>query len=444
MHLRLRASRLIALAIAAIVVAATFAIAAPAFAADSTAPQISVTDILSQLDQLQNMTVEEDVCAKCHANYDPAASFATDIKFSHGYHLKMQCSDCHTKFPHQKNGTARPTMKICMNCHGLYHGPQGIIAKANCDACHNTPKAQLACPYSNIPDWAGKGHVAKGTTDTTKDCMMCHQQSDCVTCHEQNSILWSPKDGWAYDPGEATGPKDGCYACHGDSQLLAPVNGVNQTFQVTGVTDSVHYQLTCQQCHPDFRYDATPGVTNLWNVNAGLQCGVCHQTQKDPKLSQPVADYEKSIHAQKIRNGDYTAATCASCHGGHFIYSLDTADGKARMHGDAYRVCARCHVEQYDSFNDYYHGQPYKDGASDAPACWQCHGSHDILPKADPSSSVNMANLGATCGQPGCHKGSTEAFASQASQLIHRKVQAQADNPLVQLIAKIKGAIGLQ
>jgi ribosomal protein L31 len=443
MRLRHRTSRLLALATAASVLVAMFVIATPAHAADTSSQQIPVADILQQLDQLQNMTVEEDVCAKCHANYDPAASFATDIKFSHGYHVKMQCSDCHTKFPHQKSGTQRPTMKICMNCHGLYHGPQGIIAKANCDACHNTPKWQLSCPYNNIQDWAGKGHVAKGTTDTNNDCMMCHTQDDCVTCHEQNNILWSPKGGWAYDPGEDWGPKSGCYACHGNSTLLAPVGGVNQSFQVTGLSDSVHYDVTCQQCHPDFRYDSTPGITKLWNVNAGLQCGVCHQSQKDQKLSQPVSDYEKSVHAQKLRQGDYTAATCASCHGGHFIYSLDTADGKARMHGDAYRVCARCHQTQWDTFNDYYHGQPYKDGAPDAPSCWQCHGSHFVLQKADPNSSVNLKNLGQTCGQPGCHKGSTEQFASQASQLIHRKVQTQASNPLVQLIAKIRAAIGL-
>jgi hypothetical protein len=448
MHLRHRVSRLLAVALAASTVAVVMLVAVPAFADDATTPQISVTDILGQLDQLQNMQVEEDVCAKCHANYDPAANFATDIKFSHGYHLKMQCSDCHTKFPHQKSGTQRPTMKICMNCHGLYHGPQSILAKANCDACHNTPKWQLSCPYNNIPDWAGKGHVAKGTTDTNSDCMMCHQQSDCVTCHEQQNILWAPTNGWAYDPGEPDA-KAGCYACHGDSTLLAPVGGTNQSFQVTGVTDSVHYQLTCQQCHPDFNYSGATGTTKLWNVNAGIQCGTCHQNLKnasnpsDTHLSQPVADYEKSIHAQKIRNGDYTAATCASCHGGHFIYTLDTAEGKARMHGDAYRVCARCHATQYDSFNDYYHGQPYKDGASDAPACWQCHGSHLILNHADKNSTIYAGNLGATCGQPGCHKGSTEQFAAQAAQLIHRKTQAQTDNPLLQLISKVKGAIGL-
>jgi ribosomal protein L31 len=424
--------------------AALMVVVTPALADDTSSQQADVTAILTQLDQLQNMTVEEDICAKCHANYDPAPSFATEIKFSHGYHLKMQCSDCHTKFPHQKSGTQRPTMQICMNCHGLYHGPQSIIAKANCDACHNTPKWQLACPYENIPNWAGKGHVAKGTSGTNDDCMMCHQQSDCVNCHQAQSIMWAPKNGWAYDPGEDNGPKSGCYACHGNSTLVAPVGGANYSFQIVGLDTSVHYQITCQQCHPDFNYTGQQGITKLYNVNAGLQCGTCHQTLADPKLSNPVSDYEKSIHAAQIRKGDYTAATCASCHyRPHNIQSLDTPDGKAAMHADAQGVCAQCHQDKYSSFNDYYHGQPYKDGAPDAPACWQCHGSHLILQSANPASSVNMDNLGKTCGQIGCHKGSNEQFASQAAQLIHRKVDAANTNPIVQIISNIKGAIGL-
>jgi len=440
MHLRHSLKQLLAIVMVVAAVTATLAVAAPAFAASSTTPQLSVTDLLGQL---QNSEVEKDVCMSCHNTLDPAATFAADVKFSHGYHIRMQCSDCHSKFPHQKTGTQRPTMKICMNCHGVRHGPQGIIAKDNCDACHNTPRWQMTCPHNNVPDWAGKGHVALGTSNLNSECMMCHQPTDCTTCHDRMNVVWQPANGWDYDPGESDGAKSGCYACHGDATLQATIQGGTQSFQVTGVSDSVHYQLTCQQCHPDFRYDDKPAATPLWNINAGIQCGVCHQTLKTQKDAAPVAEYDKSIHAQQINNGNYDAATCASCHGGHFIYSLDTPDGKARMHESAYRTCGTCHKTQWATFDDYYHGQPYKDGAPDAPACWQCHASHDILPQKDPASTVNMANLGQTCGQPGCHKGSNEQFASQAGQLIHRKVQAEQQNWLMEEIAKIRGAIGI-
>ena len=72
MHFRQRLARMLASALAAAVLAAVGLYAAPASAADLSATRIPVADILSQLDQLQNMQVEEDVCAKCHATYDPA------------------------------------------------------------------------------------------------------------------------------------------------------------------------------------------------------------------------------------------------------------------------------------------------------------------------------------------------------------------------------------
>jgi cytochrome b subunit of formate dehydrogenase len=43
-----------------------------------------------------------------------------------------------------------------------------------------------------------------------------------------------------------------------------------------------------------------------------------------------------------------------------------------------------------------------------AANCSSCHGVHDILPSSDPRSTVNRANLGATCGK--CHTGVTQKF----------------------------------
>jgi hypothetical protein len=308
----------------------------------------------------------------------------------------------------------------------------GTIAKGECPACHVTPRWQMSCPYAKTTaDWAGKGHVTLGETKLNTDCMRCHTEPNCTTCHDNKGVVWTPTTGWDYDSG------NGCQSCHGSSNLLKQTNGMAKSFQVTGLEESAHRDITCQQCHPDYRYDDKPAATKLWNVNAGIQCGVCHQNAKDEKNRAPVALYEKSIHAEKIREGDYKSATCGSCHGGHFIYRLDTAEAKARMHGSALRVCARCHPVQYASYNDYYHGKAYKEGALDSPACWQCHKSHDILPAADPQSSVSAKNVGATCGQEGCHKGSNEQFGADAGSLIHRKTEAQKTNPIVDFFTNL-------
>ncbi len=436
-----RTGKLVARTLVVAVFALTVALASAAFAADQEAPQTSVSDVIQQL---ANSPVYEAECtALCHANIANTKNYASSINFSHAYHILLQCSDCHTRFPHRKSGTELPQMKGCFNCHGLRHGPKGIIAADACQDCHKTPRWQMSCPYGNEPQWESTGHVEKGKVPS-KDCSMCHKPAECVDCHEQKGVKWEPEKGWAYDPGEDSGPKSGCLACHANATLLKTIGGGTQSFQVSGLDMTAHAELTCQQCHPDYRYDDQKAATPLWNVNAGLQCGTCHQTLKEPNLSQPVAEYNQSTHAEQINQSNWESATCGSCHGGHYIYRLDTEEASAAMHASAYRTCARCkqHGTDYSTYNDYYHGRAYKKGAPDAPACWQCHEAHLILPKSDPKSSVYPTNLGETCGQPGCHKGSTEKFAAAAGQLIHQKGKAQEENPVLQFISSIQGMIG--
>ena len=437
---RARANRLAA-ALVAVAFAVSLAIASTAFAADAEPAQTPA----DMLQQLASSPVYEGECTiLCHANISATKNYANEIKFSHGHHILMQCSDCHQRFPHRQSGTERPTMKGCYNCHGLRHGPRGVLAKGECEACHNTPRWQLR-PAFHVNDWAGKPHVKPSEGELNTRCMMCHQASDCVTCHDQKGIRWEPKTNWDYDPSVSDGSsRSGCLACHGNTTLLKSLAGGNKSFQVSGLETSAHRDITCQGCHADYRYDDKPAITKLWTVNAGLQCGTCHQDSKDESNRAPVAIYEKSVHAAKIRDGNYDSATCASCHGGHFIQRIDSAEASAAMHASAYRTCARCkqHGDEYETFNDYYHGRAYKKGADDAPACWQCHESHGILPANDPQSSVYQANLGATCGQPGCHKGSNETFTNAAGKLIHQKVAAQKENPVLQFVANIKGMIG--
>ncbi len=133
-------TRRLTIALTAVAFAASLAVASAAFAADQD-PQQTPTDVLPQL---ANSPVYEGECtALCHANIANTKNYANEIIFSHGNHILMQCSDCHPRFPHRQSGTEKPTMKGCFNCHGLRHGPRGIIAKGECEACHLTPSWQL-------------------------------------------------------------------------------------------------------------------------------------------------------------------------------------------------------------------------------------------------------------------------------------------------------------
>ena len=438
---RARTHRL-TIVLAAVAFAASLVVASAAFAADP-APAQTPTDVLTQL---ANSPVYEGECtALCHANIANTKNYANEIIFSHGNHILMQCSDCHQRFPHRPSGTERPTMKGCWNCHGLRHGPRGVLAKGECEACHITPSGSFV-RHSTPPTGRLTAPCQARGGASQHQCMMCHKAADCVTCHDQKGIKWQPKNGWDYDPSLSDGSsRSGCLTCHGNATLLKSLGGGNKSFQVTGVEDSAHRDITCQQCHPDYRYDDKPAATKLWNVNAGIQCGTCHQDAKKESDRAPVALYNKSIHAEQINAGNYDSATCASCHGGHFIQRLDSAEASAAMHASAYRTCARCkqHGTAYETYNDYYHGRAYKKGAADAPACWQCHESHDILPKNDPA--VERLR-----GQP-----RRDLWSARLPQGLEREVRSRsrpadppegrpcrAANPVLQFVSNIRGMIG--
>jgi hypothetical protein len=425
---------------------ASLAFASAAFAV---AAEVEIND--EQLIVRLGDKVYAENCNPCHGSIADTDNFAGEIIFRHGYHQLVACSACHSRFPHRPEGTERPTMQGCFDCHGLKHGPMGELARGNCDACHRTPVDKLR-PVSHTWDWAKKPHVEPGSKRFQTQCMMCHDEKGCTDCHDNLGIRWDPGVPYTFDS------NTGCLSCHGDENLTKTSGGQPKSYQVLGVQQSAHRGLTCQQCHKDYRYeDDAVDPTPLWNVNAGLACRDCHANpamfteDQAARNATVIEEYDNSTHAEALsdwmvgtlrtpdrRSNTTQPPTCADCHGGHYIQKLDTDLARQVMHGSAYRVCARCHQEEYDSYDDYYHGAAYKRGASDSPACWECHGSHDILPSSNPDSMVSSQNLAATCGIEGCHSGSDEAFVVRAGDLIHRKVEAADANPLRRVLSRIR------
>jgi hypothetical protein len=71
--------------------------------------------------------------------------------------------------------------------------------------------------------------------------------------------------------------------------------------------------------------------------------------------------------------------------------------------------CGTCHKESMRTYRDGFHGQASKLGFTRVAACKDCHGAHDVLPKADPRSRVADANRAQTCAR--CHEGASPSFA---------------------------------
>lgn len=67
--------------------------------------------------------------------------------------------------------------------------------------------------------------------------------------------------------------------------------------------------------------------------------------------------------------------------------------------------CATCHDDVAAIYAGSLHGRRVAAGDPNAPSCADCHGAHDILPPAEPTSRVNRFNIPLMCG--GCHKEGT-------------------------------------
>ena len=63
--------------------------------------------------------------------------------------------------------------------------------------------------------------------------------------------------------------------------------------------------------------------------------------------------------------------------------------------------CTHCHEKEAEDYATSIHGVSHLLGASGAANCWDCHGSHGILPVKDPASPVFKLNLPLTCAK--CH-----------------------------------------
>ena len=232
--------------------------------------------------------------------------------------------------------------------------------------------------------------------------------------------------------------KSGCMVCHGDPNLVRIKGGkiVSLYLDQKALDHGAHAKIMCTACHTDFGYAIPHNASADWQSVAKSACQTCHKKEW--------TDLANSVHGSGAVPGTRKTKApkplCGDCHGSHFIpvASKDPV-AKARLHASASAICGRCHPDYWKNYDDYYHGAAYRKGANDAPACWDCHGAHGVLPSTDRSSPTNKDNLVATCGK--CHQGASVAY-TQYATLIHRKDQVLAANPVYAALRQTGVTIG--
>jgi hypothetical protein len=348
-------------------------------------------------------SIDPGQCALCHRVI--ALSKNPDLMFSHGFHLTVVCSDCHWQYPHTPTGTIRPTMQSCFNCHGVGHGPQGMVAKSACRTCH--PPSFVLRPRSHGRDWSGKPH-ADAWKKPGSLCALCHTQAECKSCHDARHIrtpfpyalapyvpelpATMPPAPFTVNP-DAPGSREQCSGCHQD------LDRFSRTGREAGriiLSHSSHLKrgFLCVACHArsPHRPDgiARPNMRTCYachGVSHGRQgliasaaCDVCHPKSFDllPVGHRPASTWTVSHGPKAGQDLSYcymchSMSFCVPCHNGKqkvqpAVLAALEASGAVDSTGPLAGM-----VVPKDHHTQQWQAQHGKDFTAKGESCSPCH-----------------------------------------------------------------------
>lgn len=335
----------------------------------------------------QGAAVTNETCLQCHGSTSLSVTDSTGQRRSlhidsatfHGsVHGSFECLDCHKGIASVPHASALPLV--------------------NCAECHSDVAASYL-EHGGKKETAGQYFPA------------------CWDCHGTHDIRPGS------DPLSRVAPANlasTCAGCHAKPAIVEKYH-IPMTEPVPAFTASVHARspvgggriaASCVDCHSvtGTGHQILPPIdprSTVFHFNIPRTCGRCHTTIG--------RDYELSSHGQVAGRGEADAPVCTTCHGEHDI--VPVADPRSPVNATKVSlvICGPCHASELmnrkyglptgtmRSWQNSYHGLKSSDGDAEVANCASCHSAHHTLPPTDPASSVNLANLHATCGQ--CHQG---------------------------------------
>ncbi|HUL57665.1 MAG TPA: multiheme c-type cytochrome [Anaeromyxobacteraceae bacterium] len=178
--------------------------------------------------------------------------------------------------------------------------------------------------------------------------------------------------------------------------------------------------LACKSCHAEVTDVYAGSVHAKWLVSdqkvAGPSCVTCHGAAHE--IQKP-APYAPANGARVAVPADRRALAkvCESCHG-----------------NEEFARAAGLNPETAVTYHDSIHGRMVRVGNAFAPTCVSCHaaaqgGTHAIVAKGDPASTVYGKNRKDTCAR--CHKGANDNF---AALIAHKPLQETGGNVVPHLV----------
>ena len=192
-----------------------------------------------------------------------------------------------------------------------------------------------------------------------------------------------------------------CLKCHSKKLKKSLEDGEKLSLHVATAdfTESVHSGIGCNGCHNDIAGRKHPkekvAIDNHrdYSITMNQVCGNCHEA----KMQQ----YEGSIHASLVADGNQAAPMCTDCHSAHAVKA------QALFAPVTGQSCKTCHENIFEAYAQSVHGEARTNGnvirAShiQAPICSDCHTAHE-------TTAVAAGELvQSTCLS--CHDGATLA-----------------------------------
>ena len=372
-------------------------------------------------------------CSSCHGTHDiiPVSNPRSTVA---PLRVPFVCGSCHREGAPVAMQRQIHESNILENYSESIHGEgllkKGLVVAATCASCHTAHRI--------LPHTDPRSSIARKNIAST--CTRCHGEIEavhrkvikgqmwekeanvlpaCVDCHQPHKARKV-----FYDQGMAD---NDCLVCHGRNDIRSSKDGRSLSVDAAELKASRHAKTACSQCHSQVNASRRRPCET---ITQKVDCASCH--------AEPGQQYQKSVHGQLFARNDPNAPTCDECHGTHGVRGRKDTQSPS-FPTNIPNLCARCHREgekaavRYtgtehqiiERYSESIHGKGLlKSGLTVTATCTDCHTAHGELPMANPESSVNPANVPATCGR--CHLGIEDQF----KRSVHVTQIGKTDKPL--------------
>ena len=194
-------------------------------------------------------------------------------------------------------------------------------------------------------------------------------------------------------------PNEKCFKCHDDAEYESD-GGASIAVLAAQYGAGAHKRVDCVECHTDALTTKHPR-NNLGKVTFE-PCLACHEDEINP--------FKDSVHA-RVKGGE--PATCQGCHGSVHTTPKSSSPNAPMSPVNQLKNCGQCHKEMMEGYLSSVHARALLvSGLNSAPACSDCHGSHDIQRHNSKGARTSHAKSPETCGS--CHEGILKVWTDSA------------------------------